>query len=63
MREARKRCELAGACALGRAGINWPRGHPPRWAQPDVGQDDAEPEQDEEQQLIVDEVWDHGMAP
>ena len=29
----------------------------------EVGQDMAHPEKNQDHQMIVDEVWDHGMAP
>jgi hypothetical protein len=54
-----KRFGLARACALGRDGSSWPPGHPPGRARPEVMQHDAEPEQDQDHQLIVDEMWDH----
>jgi hypothetical protein len=52
-----------GTLALGLDGISWSLGHPTRWARPEVGQHDAQPEQDQDHQLIVDEVWYHRIAP
>jgi hypothetical protein len=38
-------------------------GHSTGWVWPEVGQDKAEPEQNQDHQVIVNEVWDHGIAP
>src|SRR5262249_35004624 len=54
---------LTGAVALGLDGISWPLGQPTGWGRPEVGQHDAQPHQDQDHQLIVEEVWYHGMPP
>src|SRR5262249_14550144 len=58
-------CEWFGltrAVALGLDGINWPLGPSTGWGRPEVGQHDTQPHQDQDHQLIVDEVGDHGIA-
>src|SRR5215813_2685183 len=61
----RQTCEsfgLTGAVTLGLDGISWPLGQPTGWGRPEVGQHDAQPHQDQDHQLIVEEVWYHGIA-
>ena len=36
---------------------------PCAWAGPEVGEHHAQPEQDQNHQLIVEQVWYHGMTP
>jgi len=63
VRQARKRCGVGGALAARRDGLDWGLGRSTGWARPEVGQHDAQPEQDEDHQLIVHQVWNHGIAP
>src|SRR4029453_17859825 len=60
---ALKRFGLVGALALGRDGLEWGLGRYTGRARPEAGQHDAQPEQDEDHQLIVHQVWNHGIAP
>jgi hypothetical protein len=54
---------LAGASAFGLDGRGWCPGSATGWTRPEVGEHDKQPEQDQDHQLIVDEVWYHGMPP
>ena len=38
-------------------------GHPTGWGRPEVGQHDAQPDQEQDHQLIVDEGGYHGISP
>src|SRR5262249_23932890 len=61
VRQARKGFGLAGVVALGLDGSAWPCGHLTVWTWPEVGQHEAQPKQDNDDQLIVHEVWYHGV--
>src|SRR5205823_12736887 len=63
VRQALKRFGLVGALALGRDGLEWGLGRSTGWARPEVGQHDAQPEEDEDHQVIVHQVWNHGITP
>ena len=63
LRQTLERVGLGGTLALGLEGISWLRGHPMGWGRPEVGQHDAQPEQEQDHQWIVDEVWYHGISP
>jgi hypothetical protein len=52
-----------GTLGCGLDGSRWSLGHPAGWVWPEVGQEHAHPEQNQDHPWSVDEVWDHGMAP
>jgi hypothetical protein len=63
LRQALDRFELGRPRALGLDGLGWGLGSSTGWTRPEGGEHDAQPQQDEDHQLIVDEVWMHRMAP
>ena len=63
VRQAAKRLRLLAACASGRAGDSGPRCLRPAGAWPHQSQHDKEPQESQDQELIVKEGWNHGIAP
>ncbi len=63
LRQARERYGFAGASARGLDRLGWCLGFSTGWARPEVRQHEAQPEQDQDHQLIVNEVRNHRIAP
>jgi hypothetical protein len=63
LRQARGWFGLGGTLALRSDGLEWCLGSSAGWARPEVRQHEAQPEQGQDHQLLVDEVWYHGMTP
>jgi hypothetical protein len=59
-RQARKGFGFAGVFALGLEGWGWGLGRATGRARPEMREHDAQPEQDNDDQLIVNVVWYHG---
>src|SRR5262249_812307 len=62
-RQARERFGLGGRLTLRPDGLGWCLGSFTGWARPEVRQHEAQPEQDQDHQLIVNEVRNHRIAP
>src|SRR5919108_2975729 len=63
VRQARERFRLCGTLTLRPDGLGWCLESSTGWAQPEVRQHEAQPEQGQDHQLIVNEVRNHRIAP
>ena len=63
VRQARERFGLGGRLTLRPDGLGWYPGSSTGWARPEVQQHEAQPEQDQDHQLRVNEVRNHSRVP